>query len=131
MSEAQFERIERMLERLDAGQKRLEASHAHLDAGQKRLEAGHERMDAGQERLEAGHTALHGEIRRVDGRITDLDRHMHVLHEQAMATIAATKEYSGPTKEEFAELKELISRRLDPLELAVRHHSVEIERLKG
>ena len=30
----------------------------------------------------------------------------------------------------FADLREAIGRRLDPLETAVRHHSIEIERLK-
>jgi hypothetical protein len=55
---------------------------------------------------------------------------MHVLHEDVIARIAAIPEYAGPTKAEFAELKEMIGRRLDPLEVTVRHHTVEIERLK-
>lgn len=66
----------------------------------------------------------------VDGRIEDLDQHMHVLHEEVIGRIADTREYTGPTREEFNELKEMIGRRLDPLEAAVRHHTVEIERLK-
>jgi hypothetical protein len=77
-------------------------------------------MDQRLDRLEA----------RLDGRISDLDRHMRVLHEDVIARVAALPEYSGPTKAEFAELKDLIERRLEPLEAAVRHHSADIERLK-
>jgi hypothetical protein len=50
-----------------------------------------------------------------------------------MDRIEATR-HTGPTKLEmdqgFAELGEAVGRRLDPLEAAVRHHTVEIERLK-
>ena len=73
---------------------------------------------------------IDGRLDGVDHRLGDLDRHMHVLHEDVIARIAAIPEYSGPTKAEFAELKEMIGRRLDPLEVTVRHHTVEIERLK-
>jgi hypothetical protein len=56
------------------------------------------------------------------------------LHEDVIARIAAIPEYSGPTKGEiqqgFAELRETIERRLDPLESIVRQHTIEIERLK-
>jgi hypothetical protein len=59
---------------------------------------------------------------------------MHVLHEDVIARIAAIPEYTGPTRAEmdqgFADIRELIGRRLDPLEATVRQHSIEIERLK-
>ena len=78
-----------------------------------------ERFDRIEKRLDGLH-----------GRIDDLDRHMHVLHEDVIARIAAIPEYSGPTKAEFAELREMIERRLDPLERVVRQHGADIERLK-
>jgi len=59
---------------------------------------------------------------------------MHVLHEDVIARIAAIPDYSGLMKAEIAhgvaELREVIERRLDPLEAVVRQHSIEIERLK-
>ena len=49
---------------------------------------------------------------------------MHVLHEGVIARIAAIPEYTDPTKAEmdqgFADLRETITRRLDPLEATVR-----------
>jgi hypothetical protein len=103
-----------------------------------------ERFDRIEERLdrvEAGQQALRMEVvgmgQRVDGleqRVEELDRHMHVLHEDTIARIAAIPEYTGPTKAEmdqgFAGIRELIARRIDPLEAVVRRHSIEIARLK-
>ena len=66
----------------------------------------------------------------VDHRIEDLDRHMHVLHEEAMARIAAIPGYAGATKGDVAELRNEMHERFEPLEDAVRHQSGEIERLK-
>ena len=75
-----------------------------------------ERLDTGQGKM--------------SDRIEALDQHMHVLHEDVIARIAATREYTGPTRAEFAELKEMLGRRLDPLEATVRLHSREIDKLK-
>ena len=103
MFEERFDRIEQRLDRLEGGQHELRAD------------------------LEA-----HGG--RLEGRIDDLGRHMHVLHEDVIARIAAIPEYTGPTKAEiqqaFAELRETIDWRLDPLEAIARQHTIEIERLK-
>jgi hypothetical protein len=103
MSEERFDRIEQRLDRLEAGQSDLR-------------------------------TDLNAHVGRLEGRIDDLDRHMHVLHEDVIARIAAIPEYTGPTKAEmdqgFADLREMISRRLDPLDATVRQHTIDIERLK-
>jgi chromosome segregation ATPase len=80
--------------------------------------------------LRPGLSEVRSDISDLRSGLSDLDRHMHVLHEDVLDCIAATREYSGPTRTEFAELKEMIERRLDPLETAVRHHSLEIEQLK-
>ena len=59
---------------------------------------------------------------------------MHVLHEDVIARIAAipdnTARFEARMDRGFADMKETIGRRLDPLEAAGRQHSVEIERLK-
>ena len=93
-----------------------------------------DRIEQRLERLETGQTALRADVSvgfgRFDGRIDDLDQRMHVLHEDVIARIAAIPEYPGPTKAEFASLREMIERRLDPLEAVVREHSAEIEQLK-
>ena len=51
-----------------------------------------------------------------------------------LSRIAAIPEYNGPTKAEmdqgFADLKEAIARRLDPLEAAVRQHGARLDRLE-
>jgi hypothetical protein len=59
---------------------------------------------------------------------------MHVLHEQLRADIRAIAEYPAASRSEmqrgFAELRELINSRIDPLDAAVRRHGIEIEQLK-
>jgi hypothetical protein len=121
MSEERFDRVEQRLDRLEVGQNELRAD-LRADVG---------RLESGQQQLRSG---LEAHVSRLDGRIDDLDRHMHVLHEDVIARIAAIPEYTGPTKAEmqqgFAELREAIDRRLDPLEATVRQHTIEIERLK-
>lgn len=62
--------------------------------------------------------------------LTGLKEHMLVLHEDVIARIAGIQEYKGPKQADFAELKEMIGRRIDPLEATVRHHTREIRRLK-
>ena len=65
--------------------------------------------------------------------LQELRQHMNVLHEAVRADIKALGEPDSPTRREmregFDELKELIGRRLDPLELAVRHHTAELKKL--
>jgi hypothetical protein len=90
-----------------------------LDQVDQRFGQVKERLD----RLETGQG-------KMSDRIEALDQHMHVLHEDVIARIAATREYTGPTRAEFAELKEMLGRRLDPLEATVRLHSREIDKLK-
>lgn len=113
MSEERFDRIEQRLDRLESGQTET-----------------NRRLDGVEERL----TGVEDRLGGVEGRLGELDRHMHLLHEQAMANLAAVADSVITMKREvaqgFANLQEVIGRRLDPLEVAVRQHSVEIERLK-
>ena len=68
-------------------------------------------------------------------RLDDLDRHMHVLHEDVLDRIAAipdsARRIEAKMDEGFADLKETIARRLDPLEAAVLQHSVMLNRLES
>jgi hypothetical protein len=93
------------------------------------------------DRIDQTFTRIDQRFERVDQRLdalradmntgfAELRRHMGVLHEEVLDRIAGTREYTGPTREEFTELKEMIGRRIDPLEATGRQHSVEIERLK-
>ena len=66
---------------------------------------------------------------KMSDRIEALDQHMHVLHEDVIARIAATRDVRA-RRAEFAELKEMLGRRLDRLEATVRLHSREIDKLK-
>jgi predicted nucleic acid-binding Zn-ribbon protein len=109
MSEQGFDRIDRRLDGLENSVERIDRRLGVVDGRLERLETGQSETNR---------------------RLEDLGRHMRVLHEEAMAAIAATREYSGPTKAEFAELKDLLSQRIDPLEATVRIHSREIDGLK-
>ena len=109
MSEERFDRIEHGLSDFRARFDGVDARFAEVDA----------RFDRVETRLD-----------RLDGRMDDLGRHMRVLHESVMDRFAAQKEYSGPTRAEFAELKEMLGRRLEPLEMVVRAHSADIDKLK-
>jgi predicted nucleic acid-binding Zn-ribbon protein len=79
-----------------------------------------DRIEQRLDRLESGQQELKTSVSDLGARIDGLDRNMHVLHEDVIGRIAAIPEYSGPSKAEFAELKEMIGRRLDPLEAVVR-----------
>ncbi len=120
MSEERFDRIDR---KLSEGDQRFDRVDQRLDGLDRRMDGLDRRMD----RLETGQNDLRNDL---NGGLEDLGRQMRVLHEDAIARIAATPEYTGPTKAEFAELRDMIGRRLDPLEAAVRDHSVRIGRLE-
>ena len=109
MSEERFDRIDQKLTA-------LESRFGDVDR----------RIDGLDRRLESG-------LGDVNRRIDDLDHQMHVLHEDVIGRIAAipdnTARLEARMDRGFADLKETIGRRLDPLEAAVRQHSAEIEQL--
>lgn len=74
--------------------------------------------------IEADVAEIKVDVRRLDERMDDLDRHMHVLHEDTIARFAAIPEYTGPSRAEFyqglAELRELIEQRIVPIETVIR-----------
>lgn len=89
-----------------------------------RIDGRLDRLEAGQRELTVDVTGLKTAVVALDNRVDTLDRHMHVLHEDTLSRIAAMFEEPLATKREmnrgFAELKELILRRIEPLEVAVR-----------
>jgi chromosome segregation ATPase len=108
----------------------VDARFAEVDARFDRVDARFAEVDARFDRVDARFDRVETRLDRLDGRMDDLGRHMRVLHESVMDRFAAQKEYSGPTRAEFAELKEMLGRRLEPLEMVVRAHSADIDKLK-
>jgi chromosome segregation ATPase len=123
VSKEQFGRIDERFNELD---QRFEQVDRRFDRVDQRLDRVDQRFGQVKERLDRLETGQG----KMSDRIEALDQHMHVLHEDVIARIAATREYTGPTRAEFAELKEMLGRRLDPLEATVRLHSREIDKLK-
>lgn len=64
----------------------------------------------------------------LNAKVADVDRHMRVLHENAMGRLAAFSEQPLATKAEmnqgFARLERLFTLRVEPLEAAVRRLSL-------
>ena len=110
MWEERFGGIDGRLDRLEAGQTELRA-----DVNIIKVDVADLKVDVAE---------IRGDITRLDNRVDTLDRHMHVLHEETISRIAAISEEPLATRSEmnrgFSELKELISRRIDPLEMTVR-----------
>lgn len=117
MSEERFDRIDRRFDGID---RRFSVVDRRFDAVETRLE----RLEDGQAELTS----------RMESQFDAVRRHMGVLHEEALSRIAAipdnTSRLEAKMAQGFADLKESLGRRLDPLEATVRHHSTEIERLK-
>jgi hypothetical protein len=68
----------------------------------------------------------------MDSQSAELRRHMGVLYEQTVESIAITRDptphIDAKIDQAVIELTEKIGRRLDPLETAVRQHSAAIRR---
>jgi DNA anti-recombination protein RmuC len=68
----------------------------------------------------------------MDSQSTELRRHMGVLYEQTVESIAVTRDHTphidAKIDQAVIELTERIGRRLDPIETVVRQHSAAIHR---
>ncbi len=108
MIEAHLERIHSKLDGLLAGQARLETRQENLEAGQTRLEAGHAKLETGLEEVRAGQISMSHEMR--------------VLYEDAVDRVRALdpRPEIGTLRNEMAEAHQLVIRRLDVIEVAVR-----------
>jgi uncharacterized phage infection (PIP) family protein YhgE len=115
------------VDELATGQQGLVTRVDELVAGQQGLVTRVDGLAVGQQGLQAG-------LNRLETRIDEVDRHMHVLHEDVIDRIAAIPT-DGPTKAQMKrgldDQGEAIGRRLDPLETVVIRHTAEIEQLKN
>lgn len=134
MSDDRLAAIEQKIDRLVSGQEELRSgledlrsSREELRSGQRDLQVSVEELRSGQRELQtgleevrAGQMVVRSDL---ETRIDNLDRRMHVLHEDVIGRIAALPT-DVPTRAEMhralADLNESIGRRLDPLEEAVR-----------
>jgi archaellum component FlaC len=134
MSEERFDRIEQRLDRagerfdqIDEWQRRADERFDRIDERFDRIDERFDRVDERFERIDE-------RFGRMDERFDRIDQRIGVLHEDVLGRIAATGEDAPATKREmaqgFADLRELIERRLDPLEAAVRDHSQRITALE-
>ena len=148
MSEERFDRIDQRFEhvderfdRIDEWQKEAAQHFDRIDDWQKRADQRFERIEDWQkradqrfERIDDWQIQADQRFDRIETRIEYVNQRVGVLHEDVLSRIAATGEARLPTKREmdqrFDELHELIARRIDPLEAAVRDHSQEIAALK-
>ncbi len=125
---ARFDAIDERLDRLEAGQMRLEVGQASLEAGHSGLRADVVRLETTVGGLETKVGGLEIAVVRletkVDTNYEQLSHQMRVLHEDAIDRIKAIPT-DVPSRAEmrqwFMEFREHLSRRLDPLEVAVQH----------
>lgn len=103
MSEERFDRMEQRFDRMNEALRQIGAQLANHDA----------RFDS-----------IGTQLARQDSRLETLDRHMHVLHEEAMGAIRGIAEHELVTRPEMdrrlAQMRETTDQRLDPLEAIVR-----------
>ena len=131
MSEEQFARIEAKLDTLVASHHELRAEVADLHDGQATLRtgqeelrgevvglrAGQDELRAGQEELRAGQIVLHNRFDRLE-RKTEME--FEQLHDKVDLIAEGHGALEIKMDKGFAELREEIGRRLDPLERVVR-----------
>lgn len=134
MSEERLTKIESSLTeiRSDVHGLRTDVQEIRTDIQEIRTDVRELRTDvqelrAGQNELRADFTTLRTEVR-------DMGHLMRVLHEDVIECIKAIPDPTETIRREmkagFAELREEMNRRIDPLELTVRDHSIELARLK-
>jgi chromosome segregation ATPase len=131
---ARFDAIDERLDRLEAGQMRLEVGQASLEAGHSGLRADVVRLETTVGGLETKVGGLETKVggleiavvrleTKVDTNYEQLSHQMRVLHEDAIDRIKAIPT-DVPSRVEmrqwFMEFREDLSRRLDPLEVAVQ-----------
>lgn len=133
-----FDRLEQSVhERFGAADKRFDRLEKAItnvrDELTHRIDGMSERIDGMSERID-GLSELPQRVDGVSRRLDELSLRVGVLHEDLVERIAASSERNAISREEFrlaiAELTENFGRRIDPLELTVREHSVDIATLK-
>ncbi|HWB16410.1 MAG TPA: hypothetical protein VG538_08380 [Vicinamibacterales bacterium] len=101
MSEERFVQIEQKLDRVEQRVDRVEQKLDHVAAD--------------VEVLKADMVEVKSDLRGVAGRVEDLDRHMHVLHEEAMDRIRALGEHDtlrAEMRSEFKSLRDVLTQHI-------------------
>jgi hypothetical protein len=97
-------------------------------------EARFDRIDLALAHLGAGLENVNHNVGLLQHNIRVVQHNMHVLHEDALSRIAAVAEsvvvLDQKMERGFAEVRETIREEVAPLKAAVRHHAVEIKKLK-
>ena len=127
MIDKRFDHVETRLDRLETGQGQLES---RFDEASGALQGQIRDLQAGQKDLRESFESRSAELKGSFDRLSDdLGRQMRMLHEDVVGRIAATREYSGITRQEFGEYKESIEQRVRPLEVlptVVREHNAKL-----
>jgi chromosome segregation ATPase len=101
MSEERFVQIEQKLDRVEQRVDRVEQKLDHVAAD--------------VEVLKADMVEVKSDLRGVAGRVEDLDRHMHVLQEEAMDRIRALGEHDtlrAEMRSEFKSLRDVLTQHI-------------------
>ena len=155
MLEERLTGIENGLNDIRADVRELRTDAAQLHEGQAALRTDVAELREGQAELRTDVAGLHSDVRelRTDveelrtgqvvlgaglnhlrARVGDIDHQMRVLHEDVIDRIKAIPDPTEARRQEmkagFARLEDALDRRLGPLELTVREHSVELARLR-
>jgi archaellum component FlaC len=134
MSEERFDRIEQRLDRAGERFDQIDEWQRRADERFDRIDERFDRVDERFDRIDERFDRVDERFGRMDERFDRIDQRIGVLHEDVLGRIAATGEEAPATKREmaqgFADLRELIERRLVPLDAAVRDHSQRITALE-
>lgn len=94
-----------------------------------------DRIESWQHSADERFDRIDRRFEQVDQRFDELTRYMRLLHEDMIDRLKGSSERDVVTRaaldEAIATEHEKIDRRLGPLELVVRQHSKDIDRLKG
>jgi hypothetical protein len=91
-------------------------------------------LGAGLENVNHNVGLLQHDVDLLQHDVRVVQHNMHVLHEDALSRIAAVAEsvvvLDQKMERGFAEVRDTIREEVAPLKAAVRHHAVEIKKLK-
>ena len=133
-ADERFDRIDRVLDRIEGRMGGLDGRMGGLDGRMDGLEGRMDGLEGRMDTFDGRMDRLETGQRELGDRIETLDDGMHALHEDVVAKIRAVAEFATIVDERmdrrFTEVKEAIAREVDPMKLAIRHHSSEIDRRK-
>jgi chromosome segregation ATPase len=113
--EQKLDRVEQRVERVEQKVDRLEQRVERVEQKVDRLEQRVERVEQRVERVDQKVDRLAADVSTVAVRLEDLDRHMHVLHEEAMDRIRALGEHDtlrAEMRSEFKSLRDVLTQHI-------------------